>query len=237
MTRFLEILPDSLSLIERAKTLILGQISTVLQTSDYFTIVLAGGNTPKPLYHCLAKEDLPWQRIHIFWGDERYVPKDHPDSNQHMARSTWLDHVQIPSDNIHPISTNSGDPTVDAQKYQEHLRDFFQQDWPSFDLVLLGMGDDGHTASLFPRTQALKITDRLVTLGNKGTDPRITLTLPLINLSNRVIFLVTGENKRPALAHIFADQCDQNDYPSRSIEPRGDLWWLLDESAGGELKK
>jgi len=237
MPRFLEILPDSAHLVERAKVLILERISTALQSKDYFTIVLAGGNTPKPLYQSLAREDLPWPKIHVFWGDERYVPSDDPDSNQGMARAAWLDHVPIPTSNLHPMPTESGDPLVDALKYQEHLRDFFAQDWPSFDLVLLGMGDDGHTASLFPNTGALQVTEQLVTVGNKGQDPRITLTIPLLNLAHNVIFLVAGANKKPALAQIFADEADELNYPSRSIKPQGDLWWLLDESAGEDLKR
>jgi 6-phosphogluconolactonase len=237
MPRFLEILPDSAHLVERAKVLILDCISTGLQSKDYFTIVLAGGNTPKPLYQSLAREDLPWPKIHVFWGDERYVPSDDPDSNQGMARAAWLDHVPIPASNLHPMPTESGDPLVDALKYQEHLRDFFAQDWPRFDLVLLGMGDDGHTASLFPNTGALQVTEQLVTVGNKGQDPRITLTIPLLNLAHNVIFLVAGANKKPALAQIFADEADELNYPSRSIKPQGDLWWLLDESAGEDLKR
>jgi len=239
MTRFLEILPDSHQLVERALSLILAQIRESFQVKHqpFFSIVLAGGNTPKPLYEALARENLPWEKIHIFWGDERYVPKNHPESNQGMARSAWLDHIAIPESNIHPMSTDSNNPALDAQKYEAELKEFFQLDWPILDLVLLGMGDDGHTASLFPRTEALKVTDRLVTVGLKGQEPRITLTLPLINQSKCVMFLVTGENKQPALSQIFAVEADEQNYPARLIQPKGELWWLLDYPAGQKLKE
>lgn len=239
MTLFLEILPDLDELIKLSLTLILERIENALvrQGLPYFSIALAGGNTPKPLYEALAKENLPWDKIQVFWGDERYVPNEHPDSNQRMARLSWLDLVEIPSANIHPIPTNSNSPSEDAQKYEQELKAFFQVNLPSFDLILLGMGDDGHTASLFPYTSALNENDKLVTVGNKGSDPRITLTYPIINESKCVMFLVTGKNKQTALSHIFADEAEEQKYPSRGIKPKGELWWLLDESAGRYLKK
>ncbi len=236
MTRFLEILPDSAQLIERCLSVILEQITNRLVEVEKFSLVLSGGNTPKPLYEALSKEDLPWERIHIFWGDERYVLSEHPDSNQGMARLAWLEHIDIPTANIHPIPTGSGDPSLDAQRYAKELEEWFKTDFPIFDLVLLGMGDDGHTASLFPGTKALKVIDKSVTVGFKGKEPRITLTLPSINQARCVIFLVTGENKRYPLSQIFANEVDLENYPAGLIKPQGDLWWLLDKSAGRELK-
>lgn len=235
----IEVLPDKGSLVDRARELILEKIKSAIAQRDYCTIALAGGSTPKPLYQNLAQESLPWEKIHIFWGDERYVPSDHPDSNQKMAREAWLDQVSIPDSNIHPMSTTGPNPQADAAKHEQEIREFFQcgeQDIPSLDIILLGMGDDGHTASLFPQTEALTVRDRLITVGNKGDSQRLTFTAPLINQGRCVILLVAGANKRPALAQVFAPQGDENQYPSRLIQPQGELWWLLDQEAGAEIE-
>jgi 6-phosphogluconolactonase len=175
----------------------------------------------------------------VFWGDERYVPPDHPDSNELMARRAWLDRVDIPTGNIHAIPTNETDPAAAAVQYERHLQEFFHSsadELPSLDVILLGMGDDAHTASLFPHTEALKVTDKLITVGNKDGNPRITFTYPFINSARCVIFIVAGANKRPALAQIFAPVADEFTYPSRLIQPQGELWWLLDAAAGSDLK-
>ena len=238
MNRIVEVLLDKPALVKRSQEIIISRLHTALESRDRFTIVLAGGSTPKPLYQALASESLPWSKIHVFWGDERYVPATDKDSNQKMAREAWLDNIDIPADNIHPMNTTAGDPEQDARQHEAELRQFFQTqegEFPVFDLVLLGMGDDGHTASLFPHTEALKERDRLVTVGNKDGQPRITFTIPLINHARCVLFLVAGENKRPAIKEVFASQADDKHYPSRSIQPQGELLWLLDRSAGAEL--
>jgi len=239
MNRKVEVLPDQTALVARALELTLAKIQTAIQERGRCTIVLAGGSTPKPLYEAIATHQLPWDRIHVFWGDERYVPPDHPDSNEGMARHAWLDRVDIPAVNIHPMPTNEPDPAVAAHKYEEHLREFFQVqagEFPAFDLVLLGTGDDGHTASLFPHTEAVKVRDRLITVGTKNAQPRLTFTVPLINQAHCVIFLVAGANKRSALEHVFAPIADDVTYPARLIQPQGELWWLLDREAGQDLK-
>jgi 6-phosphogluconolactonase len=233
-----EVLPDSPALIQRALTLVKDKIQTAIEQRGQCTLALSGGNTPKPLYEALPKQDLPWEKIQIFWGDERYVPPEHPDSNQRMICQAWLDRVAIPSTNIHPMPTGSSAPLLDAQNYERELLQFFQVppgEFPVFDIVLLGMGDDGHTASLFPQTEALQVRDRLVSVGNKDGQPRLTFTVPLINQARCVVFLVAGASKRPALAHIFAPQCDEMMYPARLIAPQGELWWLLDRAAGVEI--
>lgn len=233
----IEVLADKSALIERSREIIVKQIHQTLETKDQFTIALSGGGTPKPLYQALAGESLPWSKIHIFWGDERYVPPTHQDSNQLMARQAWLDNIEIPAANIHPMNTTGGDPQQDAKQHEAELRDFFQQSegFPAFDLILLGMGDDGHTASLFPHTDALQVCDRLITVGNKDGQPRITFSVPLINQANCVLFLVAGASKRPALKEIFATQGDETQYPSRLVRPQGKLLWLLDQAAAAEL--
>ncbi len=240
MNRTVEVLSDQTALIQRSLELTLARIQTAVQERGLCTIALAGGNTPKPLYEALAAKQLPWDKIHVFWGDERYVPPDHPDSNQAMARLAWLDQVDIPAGNIHPMPTDEPDPAIAARKHEEHLREFFKLqtgEVPTFDLILLGMGDDGHTASLFPHTDALQVRDRLITVGNKDGQPRLTFTVPLINQAHCVIFIVAGANKRSALDQIFAPVADDLTYPARLIQPQGELWWLLDQAAGQDLKK
>jgi 6-phosphogluconolactonase len=230
MSKVIEKLNDKTALTERGLLLIAEKIEAAIQERGQCTIALAGGSTPKPLYERLATKSLPWDNIHVFWGDERYVAPTHPDSNEKMAREAWLNKVDIPATNIHATPTGAGNPVLDAEKYNQELQSFFQVqpgEIPVFDLILLGMGDDGHTASLFPRTEALKVRDRLVTVGNKNGDLRLTFTVPLINQARCVIFLVAGESKQPALEQIFAPEADENQYPARLIKPQGELFWLL----------
>lgn len=234
-----EILPDKGALVQRSLDLVLEYIQTAIAKRGRCSIALAGGSTPKPLYELLATQSLPWDALHIFWGDERYVPSDHPDSNERMARTAWLDRVPIPPDNIHPVPTDAPEPSQAADRYEAEIRDVFQTqpgDYPALDIVLLGMGDDGHTASLFPHTAALDVSDRLITVGNKDGQPRITFTASFINYAHCVIFLVAGANKRSALAQVFAPEGDATAYPSRLIRPQGDLWWLLDADAGQDIQ-
>lgn len=230
MNKQVELLQSKEKLIELAQEICLPKIHEALKARGQCTIALAGGNTPKPLYESMATENLPWDKIHIFWGDERYVSPEHSDSNQRMARQAWLDKVPIPATNIHAMPTGAGDPEVDAATHDAHLREFFQVspgEFPSFDLILLGMGDDGHTASLFPHTDALKVRDRLITVGNKDGQPRLTFTVPLINQARCVIFMVSGADKQAALEQVFAEKADEMIYPARLIEPQGELRWLL----------
>ena len=136
------------------------------------------------------------------------------------------------------MPTDEADPAAAAAKHEQQLQDFFQGqpgEFPALDIVLLGMGDDGHTASLFPHTTALAVGNRLVTVGNKDGQPRITFTVPFINQARCVLFLVTGANKQEALAHVFADDDDAQQYPSRLIQPQGEMIWLLDQNAGATL--
>lgn len=239
MKKSVEVLADKKALLERALELVVAKIADAIATRGQCSIVLSGGSTPKPLYEALAEQALPWDKIQVFWGDERYVSADHPDSNQGMARQAWFNRVPIPEHNIYPMPTQAGDPAVDAQQYEREILKFWQilaGEFPVFDIVLLGMGDDGHTASLFPHTEALTVGDRLVTIGNKDGQPRLSLTAPAINHARCVIFLVAGENKRPALAQVFAPSGDEMTYPSRLIQPQGELWWLLDRAAGAEIE-
>ncbi len=235
MSKQVEVLPDKASLIQRSLELVVNCIEAAIAERGQCTIALAGGSTPKPLYEQLALQVLPWEQIHVFWGDERYVLPDHPDSNEGMARRTWLDQVPFPAANIHPVPTDLPKPEMAAEQYEKAIQLFFgvsPGEFPSFDVILLGMGDDGHTASLFPKTAALQVQDRLVAVGHKDGQPRITFTAPLINHARHVIFIVAGANKRSALAAVFAPAEDDSLYPARLIRPMGKLWWLLDQAAG-----
>ena len=233
MNLHVEILSDLPALVDRALDLVLEKLHSAIADRSQATIALSGGSTPKPLYEKLAQQNLPWDKLHIFWGDERYVAPDHPDSNQRMARLAWLDRVPIPAANIHPMPTSASDPAIAAEQHEAELQSFFKTqpgEFPAFDVILLGIGDDAHTASLFPHTPALQVRDRLITVGNKDGNPRITFSVPLINAAHTVIFMVAGENKYNALTQIFAEQADSTTYPARLIQPQGELWWLLDRS-------
>lgn len=224
-------------LINSATLYIIDRIQKTIDSQDICTIALAGGSTPKPIYQAIANSNLPWDKIHVFWGDERYVSPNDSDSNQRMAREAWLNHVNIPPSNIHPMPTEGDNPDSDAQKYDQEILDFFgiDSDFPSFDLILLGMGDDGHTASLFPNTKALQVYDRRITVGNRGDNLRLTFTIPLINQAKCVIFLVSGKDKQRALQAVFNDHDSPYQYPSKFINPPGELIWFIDEEAGKGL--
>jgi 6-phosphogluconolactonase len=238
MTQTVSIYPDRPALIEATLTLMVDRLRMAINERQSCAIALSGGSTPQPLYAALAHTDLPWERIHIFWGDERYVAPTDPDSNYGMTRRVWLDLVPIPAANVHPMRTDFADPQAAAADYEDRLAAHFglaAGEFPIFDVMLLGMGDDGHTASLFPHTAALSVVDRLVTVGDKDGQPRLTLTFPTIDRSRSTIFLVAGASKQAALAEIFAPTGDANAYPSRGIKPQGELLWLLDAAAGDKL--
>jgi len=250
MKKIVEVLPDKTTLIQRSLNVVLAKMQAAIGERGQCTIALAGGSTPKPLYEAMATQSLPWEKVHVFWGDERYVPPNHPDSNQRMARSAWLDRVKIPEANIHPMLADEADPALAAQKHNAHLQTFFNiqaKDFPVLDLVLLGLGDDGHTASLFPHTEALQVIDRLVTVGIKESQPRLTFTVPLINQARCVIFIVSGANKQMAITQVLSpkngpqkpghtnEELDRA-YPARLIRPSGELWWLLDETVGKDIE-
>jgi 6-phosphogluconolactonase len=238
MQRQVEILPDRPAIVSRALEIVVKAYERAIARSGRFTIAVAGGSTPKPLYEALATQLLDWSKVHVFWGDERYVPASDPQSNEGMTRKAWLDRVSMPPGNIHAMPTDADDPAIAAQTYEEHLQEFFgvkADEFPSFDLILLGIGDDGHTASLFPGTPALTVSDRLITVGQKDSQPRLTFTAPLINQAELILFLVDGIDKANALKAILATEGDANIYPARLIQ--GNNTWLVDRSAGSALSE
>lgn len=205
-----------------------------------FHVALAGGGTPRRLYELLATNEferrIPWERLHVFWGDERMVPLDHPKSNYKLARDSLLKHVRLPPKNIHPVQVSLPLEQA-AAAYEQQLRSVVGGRWtfPVFDLILLGLGDDGHTASLFPRAPALQEKQRLVTTHRMtGTEPaRVTLTLPVLNAAKRVLFLVSGESKATALRTVVEGS---GQLPAHLVAPKGELLWLADTAAAGKLK-
>jgi 6-phosphogluconolactonase len=205
-----------------------------------FAVALAGGSTPKATYGALARdyaEELDWSRVHIFFGDERTVHPEHEDSNYRMVRETLLSRIVVGS--VHRMRCELP-PEEAAADYERQLREFFGPDGPrSFDLILLGLGADGHTASLFPETSALDVTDRWVVVNpvlKLGTS-RLTLTVPVINAARAVTFLVAGEGKAGAMREILEDDADPRAYPAKFIRPEsGDLTWMVDRAATGSLR-
>lgn len=237
MQKAVHVYGDKAALVAAATDQVIELIRGAIAARGRCSIALSGGSTPKPIYQALGQTDLPWEHLFIYWGDERYVPMTHADSNAKMTYEAWLNHVSMPADNIFTVPTATESPQVSADQYQQALAKSFgvTDRLPQFDIILLGMGDDGHTASLFPHTAALNESERWVTVGQKGEQPRITFTAPLINQARHVMFLVAGANKQTALSQVFAADADSAVYPSRLIAPVGELRWLLDADASQGL--
>jgi 6-phosphogluconolactonase len=208
------------------------------KSSTRFALCLSGGETPKRLYELLAtpafSARMPWDRTHCFWGDERVVPRDDPRSNYHMAREALLRHVPIPPENIHAIPTERVSPAAGAAAYATELKRFYGTDMldpsrPIFDVMLLGLGEDGHTASLFPGSPALAETERWVVPVVGETPPdRISLTYPVLASSGVTAFLVAGDGKRDALARV---RTGDPALPASRLQSAGTIYWFIDRAA------
>jgi 6-phosphogluconolactonase len=215
-------------------------LRAALEESDTASLVLAGGNTPLALYARLAEADLPWERVHVFWGDERLVPPDDPASNYAAAAEALLRHLTLPEANVHRIKGEL-EPVAAVADYAEQLRDFAQRHdpgcpspWPRFDVALLGLGEDGHTASLFPGSPAVCVVPVQAVEAEYDGRPaqRITLTPIVFNHARRVAFVVTGQNKAAAVAAALGPERDPDHYPAQRIEPEeGEVVWFLDKAA------
>lgn len=205
------------------------------------SVVLSGGESPKPFHRRLATDfhdRIRWDDVHFFWGDERCVPYDDERSNYRMARDTLLDHVPYRPENAHPMPTGFADPDTAAREYEATLKAFFGEDEPRFDLVVLGLGADGHTASLFPYSPALAENERWVAaVPDPPTPPiRLTLTLPALNRSEHTFFLVTGAGKAEAVARVLSGRVESESHPAAGILPlQGRLVWWLDREAAAEI--
>lgn len=237
----LMIFPDSQTLIEKA----LSQFIVIAQESiherDVFSVSLSGGSTPAPLYRALAslenRDQLKWSQIHLFWGDERHVPPEHPDSNYRMVKESLLDAVPIPDENIHRVPAEMPLQAA-ALNYEGGLRAFFEGDWPRFDLVLLGMGEDGHTASLFPHSPGLNEEQRwfIPNLAPTRGEWRLTLTKNAINAARNIMVLVEGHAKADMLGKVLTGSVNPKDKPIQLIEPLdGGMIWLVDRKAASKL--
>jgi 6-phosphogluconolactonase len=208
-----------------------------------FSVALSGGSTPRSLFNLLAtnaKASLPWDRAFFFWSDERHVGPTDPESNYRMGNEAMLSKVPVPTANVFRIMGENPDASATAVAYEQTLRKFFQMDSgvPRFDLILLGMGPDGHTASLFPGTAALQEKSKLVVANwvEKLKTHRLTFTLPLINAAQEVAFLVSGVDKAPVLKSVLEDNAPGEQYPSKLVNPtQGKLIWFIDRAAASAL--
>ncbi len=240
------LLADAATVAQRAAEEFARLAADMIARQGRLTVALSGGSTPRQMYRLLAVPPLSnridWRRVHLFWGDERCVPPDHDDSNYRMARETWLDRIAMPAANVHRMPADYPDLTVAAGSYANELRVFFGQQRggvPSFDLILLGLGTDGHVASLFPGTPALTETTRLVADNPvpQLKTTRLTLTLPVINAAAHVWLLVTGAEKAEMVAHALQPAATAPPIPAQLVRPeQGTLTWFLDHAAVAQLR-
>ena len=240
MSRHIHIYPDNPAVARAAADLLADGLR---RTTGQYSVALSGGSTPKLLFRLLAgeyREQIDWSRLELFWGDERCVPHDSPESNYGVTHELLLRHVSIPEQQIHAIAC-SDDPAAEAGRYDELLRQRLpaERELPVFDLVFLGMGDDGHTASIFPDQRELLTVDALAATARhpESGQIRISLTGPVINNARRVAFLVTGAGKQERVGDVLRHRPGYGQYPAAHIAPaHGELHWFLDEAAAAELR-
>lgn len=214
-------------------------VRNAVQARDKFTVSLSGGSTPRGLYSRLAQgsRNLPWDKIYFFWGDERHVPPDDKDSNYRMVRESLLSQAPIPQEHVFRMHAEKSDAARVAEEYERTIQEFFDLkpgELPRFDLVLLGLGPDGHTASLFPESAALRERSRLVVANwvEKFGHYRLTFTAPVINNAAEVMFLVSGAEKTAALQSVLYSDASAEEFPAKLVQPRnGRLIWLVDRAA------
>lgn len=234
--RDVRIFPDMDALSSAAAHIVLTLARAAAASRGRFAAALSGGATPRHLYSLFAsapwREAMPWPQVHLFWVDERCVPSDHRDSNFGMARQEFLARVPLPDGNIHPIRAEAG-PDRAARSYEEELHAFFGMALPAFDLALLGSGEDGHTASLFPGSRQVRERKHLaLAVRPEGPGPnRVTLSLPVLNNARYVLFLVSGKNKA-GMVHEIIEDGNPKHYPAGLVDPvHGCLTWMLDRQA------
>lgn len=238
----ISVYPDPEALSRAAADLFAERAVRAVAGHGRCAVLLAGGETPRSTYELLAekrlRDQVPWGKLHFFWGDERCVSPDDPRSNARMVQRALLDRVPVPAGQVHPIPGDR-DPREAADEYEELLRRFFAGAAPRFDLVLLGLGDDGHTASLFPDSPALEERQRWTSVTRRAGEEivRVTLTPPLINQADLVLFLVAGEDKAAVLHEVLENHPDPRSLPARMIMPeQGELRWLVDMPAARLLR-
>ena len=227
---------------ETARGFALFLTEDIAASEGIYTIALSGGSTPKILFRILAEEfshKIDWQKVHFYWGDDRMVPAANPESNFGEAKRLLFDSVSVPENNIHAI--NGIKPVLEeAQKYSAELMKFLPQSngLPRFSMMLLGMGDDGHTASIFPNQMYLLNSEKICEPAKhpESGQARVTMTGRVINNSEKIIFLVTGKNKSAKISEIINKKGNFLNYPSANISPtNGELYWFMDSDAAGEI--
>jgi 6-phosphogluconolactonase len=242
----IEVVADPESLARRALDLFVGEAKAAIAASDGFRVAISGGNTPRRFFELLGtspqSEDLAWDKVHLFWVDERYVPADSPSSNYSLAAGTFLAKVAIPGENIHPIPTNFGDFQESARCYEQEIKKVFglkQGQLPGFDLILLGMGADGHTGSLLVNSYAPFDSDNLacVVYVMGGGLNRITMTHPVLRSAARLAVVVCGSEKASILKEVLTSEPDEVRYPIHVLWPVLDrVTWLVDKAAAAMLE-
>jgi len=243
--RLIQVVADPFALARAAAVHFLQVAQTAILKRDRFCVVLSGGSTPRAMFQQLRlpanSQQVNWQKVHLFWGDERCVPADHADSNYQMTRQALLNFVSIPPRNLHRIP-GEFEPQGAAEAYERELRAFFGSNGlPCFDLILLGLGEDGHTASLFPGSPQLQEQECWVAAVEHQTPPpplvnRVTLTFPVINAATQVLFLVAGSAKADILAKVLRPvETGQVALPAQQVVPlKGKLTWLVDQAAASK---
>jgi 6-phosphogluconolactonase len=237
------VLPDPGALAHEAARRFVSLAREAAGSRGRFSVALSGGSTPGGLYRLLAEEpyrsQVPWDAVHLFWGDERCVPPDDPGSNYHLADESLLSRVPVPPENVHRVRGEL-EPASAARDYEHQIQDFFCGPHARFDLILLGLGEDGHTASLFPGSPALAETERLVAAATAVYQDRpaqrVTFTLPILNSARQVLFLVAGSAKAAVVQAVLEGADDR--LPARQVQPlAGGITWLLDAQAAGLIEE
>jgi len=246
LEREIRILPDGLAIAKRAAQEFVQAAAAAVRAKGSFNVSLAGGSTPKALYSLLVNDptlrsQVPWDKLHLFFGDERHVPPDHPDSNFRMATEAMISKSPLKPAQVTRIKAEYPDAEKAALEYEKALREYFKlkdAEYPRFDLLLVGMGNEGHTLSLFPGTKALHPDGRIVVsnwIGKLYTE-RITLTAPAANNAAEIIFMVTGADKACALKAVLEGPFEPEQLPAQLLQPKnGKLLWLVDAAAGSML--
>lgn len=236
MTQYhLRVAASAEDLAQQVAEQVASQIGLALAQRDRAQIALAGGETPRPAYARLGAEHLPWDRVDVLLGDERWVPPDDPASNARMLGETLLAQAPARHASFHPVPTEEETPEASALAYAQRLANLCPGELPVFDVILLGLGDDGHTASLFPGSAALGVVDRSVTVGEGKGLPRITLTAPVLSAARQVIFLVSGAAKRQALGRLLEAREPVERTPARLVRPAREVLILADADAAAGL--
>ena len=238
----IQIFPNSEALARAAAEHFVARCREAVERRGVFAVALSGGSTPKLLFELLAdpnepfRDQIPWSNIQFFWSDERHVLPDHPDSNYRMANEAMLSRVSVAKSNVHRVPSENPSADEAASEYEQTLIETTHQSLPQLDLILLGLGPDGHTASIFPGSDVLHETKRLVAAPwvEKFQTYRITMTLPLLNNGASVVFLVSGAEKAKIVKEVLEGP---ENYPAQAVKPaHGELLWMLDKDAAGEIK-